>query len=354
MNHPLDEPGPVRRDEQLDEAALVAYLSETLGESVDAIEVQQFPGGHSNLTYLVRIGNRDLVLRRPPFGSKVKSAHDMSREYRMLEKLSPAFPQAPRPVVYCDDASILGADFYLMERISGVIIRKPPLPVALDESTSSALCRSMIDTLASLHAVDYASLGLSDFGRPDGYVQRQIEGWTRRYHGSQTGDVEHFEEVAEWLAGHLPEACAPGIIHNDFKFDNLVLDPDDITRIVGILDWEMTTLGDPLMDLGSTLSYWVEAGDPEIFRTLAFGPTESPGMYTRRQLADRYAEATGRSVREIVFYFAYGLFKSAVVVQQIYYRYHEGLTRDKRFASFGAAAGLLFERAASAIDTDTV
>lgn len=354
MNWPLDQAGPVRGDEEFDSAALRSYLSEAFHEPVASLDVQQFPGGHSNLTYLVRLGDRELVLRRPPFGSKVKSAHDMSREYRMLEKLSPAFPQAPRPVLFCDDSAILGAEFYLMERITGVIIRKPPSPVQLDESTCSALCRSMVETLASLHAVDYDRLGLADFGRPDGYVERQISGWTQRYYGSQTGEIEHFEEVAGWLTANLPQKGAASIIHNDYKLDNLVLDPDDVSRIVGILDWEMTTLGDPLMDLGTALSTWVEAGDSEIFRKMAFGPTDRAGMYSRRRLADCYEECTGRSVGEIVFYYAFGLFKNAVVVQQIYYRYEKGLTRDSRFASFGAAAGMLLERAFSAIESDRI
>lgn len=351
----MDSTVPVREGEQLDLDKLAPYLAKALGESSAAIEVEQFPGGHSNLTYLVRLGNRELILRRPPFGSKVKSAHDMGREYRLLSKLAPVYRRAPKPVVYCENESVLGCRFYLMEQIRGQILRKKlPKEITLDEPTARALCDAFVDTFVELHAIDYEAVGLGDFGKPHGYVERQVTGWTKRYQGSQTDDVPTVDRVASWLADQMPTSGPGAIIHNDYKFDNLVLDPDDITNIIGILDWEMGTVGDPMMDIGTSLSYWVEADDPEPLKGMAFGPTMRPGMYTRQQLAERYGERSGRDVSRILFYFCFGLFKTAVVVQQIYYRYVQGLTKDERFASLGMVMEMLVERAAGAIDRDSI
>jgi aminoglycoside phosphotransferase (APT) family kinase protein len=327
-----DRPAAIRAGEELDLARLEPYLASALGLA-GPLAIEQFPGGHSNLTYLARMGGRELVLRRPPFGSKVKTAHDMGREFRLLSKLAPAWPLAPRPVLHCEDESILGAPFYLMERLRGVILRKQPPPgLATDGSTVRALCERFIDTLVALHGLDFGALGLDDFGKPDGYLARQVSGWTRRYQDARTDDVPDMESLARWLADHLPASPAPSIIHNDFKYDNLVLDPADPTRIVGILDWEMATIGDPLADLGTSLSYWIEASDPPAAQALRFGPTTLAGSYTRRELAARYAAATGRDTSGLLYYYVFGLFKNAVVVQQIFARYQKGLTRDPRFA----------------------
>jgi aminoglycoside phosphotransferase (APT) family kinase protein len=351
----LDRSGRVRPGEELDADKLGAYLRDALDAPGAELTVEQFPGGHSNLTYMIRLGDRELVLRRPPFGSKVKSAHDMGREYRMLSKLAPVYGRVPRPLAHCEDESVLGCEFYVMERLRGVIIRKQPPPgVTFDEATTRALCASFVDTFAGLHAIDYDAIGLGDFGKPDGYVERQVSGWTKRYHGSQTDDVPQVDHVAKWLAEHLPESGPGTIIHNDFKFDNLVMDPDDVTRVIGILDWEMTTIGDPLMDLGTSLSYWVQADDPAPLQGMAFGPTAVPGMLTRRELVEAYGERTGRSMSNAMFYFAYGLFKTAVVVQQIYYRYRQGLTKDERFAALGMAMKMLVDRAALAIESESI
>jgi aminoglycoside phosphotransferase (APT) family kinase protein len=348
----------VREGEELDRGRLAAYLDGALGDHVAAledIEIGQFPGGHSNLTYLVRRGGQELVLRRPPFGSKVKSAHDMGREVRVLSRLAPVYPRAPRPLAYCEDEAVIGARFYVMERRRGVILRKePPRGVTVDAATAHRLCEVFVEALVELHAIDWQGIGLGDFGKPAGYVERQVSGWTQRWVGSKTEEVAVVDEVAAWLAANLPPDGPPSLIHNDFKFDNLVLDAADLTRIVGILDWEMSTIGDPLMDFGTSLGYWVEPTDSQPLQMMRFGPTTLPGMMTRRELADRYAERSGRDLGAIVFYYAYGLFKTAVVAQQIYYRFAQGLTKDPRFAQFAFGVKVLAEQAAAAIARGSV
>jgi aminoglycoside phosphotransferase (APT) family kinase protein len=344
---------PVRAGEELDVAKLGPWLDATLGTHGD-VRVAQFPGGHSNLTYLVHHGEREYVLRRPPFGSKVKSAHDMGREHTILSALAPVWPKAPRPLAYCADDAVIGAPFYLMERRRGVILRKDAPPgIAFDAATARRVCERLVDALAELHAIDYRAAGLGDFGKPAGYVERQVKGWTERYHGSCTDDLPVVLEVAAWLDLHRPADGAPALIHNDFKFDNVIFD-DGLARITGILDWEMATVGDPLMDVGTALGYWVEATDPAMFIAMRFGLTHLPGMLTRREVAARYAAASGRDLGGIVFYYAFGLFKTAVVAQQIYYRYAKGLTTDPRFAPFIQAVRLLCERARQAIERDSI
>jgi aminoglycoside phosphotransferase (APT) family kinase protein len=329
----LDRPQPVRPGEELDVGRLAPYLRQALGRPGGPVEVEQFRGGHSNLTYLVRVDAREAVLRRPPFGSTVKTAHDMGREFRVLSRLSPAYSRAPRVIAYCDDESLLGAPFYLMERLAGVILRRQlPPGLRLGVDTARRLSEAAVHGLADLHAIDPGVVGLSDLGRPEGYCERQVTGWTRRYRDAQTDDVPDLETVAAWLAAHLPTSGSATLIHNDYKYDNLVLDPADLTRVAGVLDWEMATLGDPLMDLGTMLCYWVEPGDPPDLQALAGGPTAAPGSLTRAEIVERYASRTGRKVADITFYYAFGLFKTAVVVQQIYARYRRGATRDERFA----------------------
>ena len=340
------EPGPPRPGEELDQDRLADYLRLAVGLE-GPLRVQQFPGGHSNLTYLVSAGEREVVLRRPPFGSTVKAAHDMGREFKVLSALGPVFPKAPRVLAFCEDASVLGAPFYLMERVGGLILRsRVPEGVALPPDTISRLCAALVDTLVELHGLDYAAAGLAGFGTPEGYALRQVAGWTKRYRAAQDAEVAEMDAVARWLAEHVPSAQGASLLHNDYKHDNLVLDPARPDRIVAVLDWEMSTLGDPLMDLGTTLAYWVEEGDRDELKAVAFGPTRLPGSYTRRQLVDRYAERSGRAVHDLDFYYCFGLFKIAVVVQQIYYRFRQGLTRDPRFAGLGGAVNVLARQAA--------
>lgn len=344
-----DRPRTVRAAEQLDSAALGAYIARELGGG-EAIAIEQFPGGHSNLTYLIRHGASEYVLRRPPVGSKVKSAHDMGREVAVLSKLAPVWPLAPRVLAYCPDDSVLGAPFYLMERRRGVILRKEvPGGLTLDGEAASRLCGLLVDALAALHSVDYVAAGLGDFGKPAGYIERQVTGWTERYAGSQTDDIPAVSSVAAWLAANRPADGSPRLIHNDFKFDNVIFDKS-LTRITGILDWEMSTLGDPLMDLGTALGYWVQVDDPSPLQLIRFGLTTIPGMWTRDEVARRYLAATGRSATSLVFYYAFGLFKTAVVAQQIYYRYAKGLTKDPRFAVFIHGVRALSEQAQWSID----
>jgi aminoglycoside phosphotransferase (APT) family kinase protein len=344
-----DQPRAVRHGEELDLPALEAYLARELPGG-GAVTVEQFPGGHSNLTYLVHRGDDAFVLRRPPFGAKVKSAHDMGREVAVLSKLAPVYDRAPRVLAYCPDEAVLGAPFYLMERRRGVILRKElPPGLELDPATARRLCDLLVDALADLHAVDYAAAGLGEFGKPAGYVERQVRGWTERYANAQTDDIPAVGEVAAWLDAHRPTDGAPALIHNDFKFDNVIFDAG-LTTITGILDWEMATIGDPLMDLGTSLAYWAQADDPAMFQRLLFGPTTRPGMLRRDEVAARYLARRDATTDHLVFYYAFGLFKTAVVAQQIYSRYAKGVTKDARFAVFIHGVRGLVDQARAAID----
>src|SRR5688572_13436734 len=334
----IDTSRAVRAGEELPHEALLAYLKQHLPDLNGSLTVEQFPAGFSNLTYLLRIGDRELVLRRPPIGAKIKTAHDMGREYRILAHLHPVYPKVPRPLLFCDDESVLGVPFYVMERVNGIILRaQPPRSLVLSAETMRRLSEVFVDNLAEIHAIDYEAAGLGDLGSPQGYVNRQIAGWTRRYYNARTDDVPEIEQVATWLHEHLPNDSPNGsLIHNDYKYDNIVLAPDDLTRVVAVLDWEMATVGDPLMDLGTTLGYWVEPTDPEEWQQYGFVLTKLPGNFTRSELVDYYSRRSGREIGDPVFYYVYGLLKIAVIVQQIYARYQKGLTRDPRFAQLGA------------------
>jgi aminoglycoside phosphotransferase (APT) family kinase protein len=354
MNEFIDKTKPVRAGEELDIPRLATYLKEHFPGASGLLLVEQFPGGSSNLTYLLRLGGREMVLRRPPFGNRVKTAHDMGREYRVLSKLHQVYPVAPRPLAYCPNETILGAPFYIMERRQGIILRRNlPPGLSLDPATVRRLCESLVDNFVDLHRLDYEAAGLADLGRPTGYVQRQVEGWTKRYHDAQTDNLPHMDRLAGWLAERMPPESGAALIHNDYKYDNLMLDPQDPTRIIGVLDWEMCTIGDPLMDLGTTLGYWIEAGDPEALRSFAVGPTTLPGSMTRQELIERYARKAGRDVANMLFYYCFGLFKIAVIVQQIYARYVRGHTQDQRFARLNEWVAVLSDTAARAVETGT-
>ncbi|MEZ6070990.1 MAG: phosphotransferase family protein [Pirellulales bacterium] len=351
----LDSTAPVRSGEQLDLERLGDYLHAALPDVCGELAIEQFPAGHSNLTYCVRVGGEQFVLRRPPFGSKVKSAHDMGREYRILSRLHKVYPLAPEPLFYCDDEQVLGAPFYVMRRIRGIVLRND-LPPGLEMSPPEVtrLHEAFIDNLARLHAVDYEAAGLGDLGRPAGYIQRQVDGWAKRYVGSQTHDIAEMDRIIAWLQNDVPAEVAAVLIHNDYKLDNVVLDADDPTRLVGELDWEMSTLGDPLMDLGVALSYWIDPDDPDEIQAVRWGPTTVPGSLTRQQLADRYAATTGLDVGNIAWYVAFGLFKVAVITQQIYYRFHVGKTQDERFKRFLDVTRLLARAACRTADAGKV
>ena len=328
----LDQSAPVRRGEELNLAALESYLVAHLAGARGPLLVEQFPSGFSNLTYLLRLGERELVLRRPPFGANIKSAHDMGREHRVLRALHQVYPKVPQTLLYCEDERVLGAPFYVMERLHGVILRGQPLPTLdLSPAAMHAIAVAVVDNLAAIHAVDYQAAGLGDLGRPAGYVERQIQGWHRRYRSAQTDELVSIEQLIDWLSGHLPADSGTTLIHNDYKFDNLMLNPAHLSEIIAVLDWEMCTLGDPLMDLGTPLGYWIEPGDPPALQAL-LGLTTLPGNLTRQQVVDRYTAVSSRPVNDPLFYYLYGLFKIAVIVQQIYARYQRGHTQDRRFA----------------------
>jgi len=339
-----DKPSSVRPGEELDLSRLEPFLRSHFSDLAGSLSITQFPSGHSNLTYSVQLGDRQLILRRPPFGSKVKSAHDMGREFRVLSKLHPVYPPAPKVLLYCDDDSVLGLPFYLMEPSRGVILRRdPPAGLPFPPETARRLCETFVEQLAQLHGIDYPAAGLAELGKPQGYLERQVRGWIERYHGSKTHEFPHVEQISQWMQEHLPASSDATLIHNDYKLDNLVLDAQDLTKIIGVLDWEMCTIGDPLSDLGTSLAYWVEAGDPNELQKLRWGPTNYPGSMTRGELVSRYAQITGRDISNMAFYLVFARFKLAVIVQQIYYRYRQGLTKDPRFAGMAEAVQTLLQ-----------
>jgi aminoglycoside phosphotransferase (APT) family kinase protein len=334
MNHTVDTPTEVRPGEELDIERLGPFLRKEL-QTDGEVEVLQFPSGFSNLTYLLKIGEIEVVLRRPPFGSKPKTGHDMKREHDVLAALQPRFRYCPTPLVYCDDESVIGSPFYVMERLKGIIVRGD-FPSGLDfrPSDIAALFDHLIDVHVELHSVDYRAVGLEEFGKPQGYVERQVRGWSDRYRRARTPDVPDCEGVMAWLDENRPAERGNGcVIHNDFRLDNVVLDLTDPQRIIGVLDWEMATIGDPLMDLGASLAYWVERDDPPAFQAMKMMPTNVDGAPTRGQIVTRYAEKSGLEIEDFSFYYCYGLFRLAVIVQQIYYRSYHGQTEDPRFRS---------------------
>jgi len=328
-----DRAAPVRPGEEIDAEKLAGYLREQIPGLEGELVIEQFPQGFSNLTYLLRFGERQMVLRRPPFGARIKSAHDMGREFKILSQLTGVYPKIPRPLLYNNDETVLGAPFYVMSRLEGVILRAEMAAETIpDAALMAQIADAFVDNLVAIHDINYQRAGLGDLGRPEGYVARQVAGWSKRYQNARSDDIYEIDEVMAWLANNQPLESGAALIHNDYKYDNLVLNPADWSRILGVLDWEMATLGDPLMDLGSSLGYWVEAGDPAEIRALRLSPTDLPGNPSRSELVERYVRASGRDVGDIVFYYVYGLFKLAVIVQQIYSRYLLGHSQDPRFA----------------------
>ena len=347
-----DRATSIRSGEELDAKKVLDFLRDSVPGLKGEVEIKQFPSGFSNLTYLVKVGEREMVLRRPPFGRKAKTAHDMGREYRVLSSLKPVFPYCPQPLVYTEDEAVMGCPFYVMERIPGVILRRDlPTGMALRPQEARTLSENLIKVQCQLHTVDYVQAGLGDFGRPEGYVRRQVEGWSKRYRDARTPDAPDFEKVMQWLYDKMPgESGIVGIIHNDFKFDNAVLDPSNPTEIIGILDWEMATLGDPLMDLGSSLGYWVEKDDPEMMQAIRQMPTHLEGMLTRKEQFALYSELRGIKTDNFDFYYCFGLFRLAVIAQQIYYRFYHGQTKDERFGMLIAAIRVLEATALQVIE----
>ena len=326
----------MRPGEELDLEALGRWMQEALPEITGTPRVTQFSGGASNWTYGLAYPEHDLVLRRPPAGTKAKSAHDMGREALIQRALRPVYPLVPEVLAFCSDPGILGVEFYLMRRVPGMVVhRRPPEGLTLDPSTARRLCLNAVDALVALHAVDPAGTEIESIGKGRGYTRRQIDGWCDRYLKARTWNVPSCRKVRRWLTKNIPDDVGTCVIHGDFRLDNLVLDPDDPASIRAVLDWEMATLGDPLMDLGNSLAYWVQTDDDRVARSTRRQPTHLPGMLTRREFVDAYFERSGR-VRpdNWVFYEVYGIFRLAVIVQQIYRRYFLRQTRNPAFKNF--------------------
>lgn len=331
----IDRAGPVRADEALPTERLLPWIAARIPHATGTPEITQYTGGASNWTYRLKYPEADLILRRPPAGTKAKSANDVAREYRLQRALAPHFPLVPPMRALCEDGDILGDDFYLMDRLEGIIPRKNlPRGVDLSPAQVRTLCENVLDTLIKLHQVDVDATGLAHLGAGAGYARRQIDGWSRRYRDARTWNVPKGRAIMGWLDRNLPAEGALCLTHNDFRFDNVVLDPGDPTRVIGVLDWELATIGDPLMDLGNLLAYWVEPGDDRIAKATRRQPTTLAGMMTRDEVIAYYCAATGHSPAAITYYQVFGLFRLSAIAQQIYYRYHHGQTRNPAFRRF--------------------
>lgn len=334
-----------RSGEELDGSRLEPYLRGKLPQTDGPFSLRQFGGGHANLTYLVRFGAAEYVLRRPPLGPVAPSAHDMKREHRVLATLPDIFPLAPRSYLYCGDTSIIGAEFHVMERRHGIVIRSElPARAQGDPRMCRHIGEMIVDTLAALHTADPARAGLGDLGHPEGYAQRQLDGWITRWHAAKDRDLPRVDEMITWLSKRVPCPQRASLLHNDFKLDNMIVDADDPSRAVAVLDWDMCTRGDPLMDLGYMLNYWSQADDDPRWQRASFMPTWYPGFPTRTEAIARYAQKTGFTVEDIRWYHVFGVFKLAGVLQQIYIRYLRGQTTDARFATLGERVATLAEK----------
>lgn len=341
------ETADVRPGEEFDEKAVAAYLRERIPGLEGEMHVRQFPGGHANLTYELRFGERELVLRRPPLGPVAPRSHDMAREYKVLSRLADWFPPAPHAYVLCEDPSVIGATFFVMERRHGTVVRFG-VPGDLDDAGPDARRRmsmTLVDTMAAFHSVDYEAIGLADLGRPEGYAERQVRGWKGRWEAAKNVEIPRFDQVYDWLLAQLPASKQSSLVHNDLKFDNVMFERGNPDLIVAILDWDMTTLGDPLIDLGTLLGYWVEADDRG-GRGATTSLTAQPGFPTRAEISARYAELRGVDLGTISWYEAFALWKTAVVLQQIYIRWVRGQTKDARFEGLGQRVPALIEFAA--------
>src|ERR1700730_3328889 len=333
----VDETIAIRKGEDFDIPRVEQYLRQAIaGIGEGTLEVRQFPSGASNLTYLLQIGDWEGVLRRPPFGPVPPKAHDMERESGLLRKISPVFPLAPMPYFFCNDLSILGVPFYVMERRKGVVVNDSfPHGVTPAQELCGQISQTVVETLAQIHAINWQAAGLSEFGHPDGFLSRQVKGWIERYFRAQTDDIPQVEPLTRWLAEHVPQSPAPTLIHNDFKLNNMILDSNDLTRPVAVLDWEMATVGDPLFDLAVSLTYWVTSEDSEELQTVLPAVTMLPGFIGRAEFMEIYAQKSGRDLSSMHFYMTFAYSKLAVIIQQIYARWKKGQTQDERFAIFG-------------------
>lgn len=345
----IDDAGQIREGEELDIPRLDSYLKGCIKGLSGTPEIRQFPGGASNLTYLIRYPDRDLVLRRPPFGHKAAGAHDMSRECRVMSALQGHYP-VPQVLDQCDDEGVMGAPFYVMERLRGLILRRElPKGLSLDEQQAKSLNLRLIHLLADLHSLDYEAIGLGDLGKPAGYAQRQISGWIRRNQEARTDDAPNVEDITQWLEEKLPPEQPGSLIHNDFRLDNVVLDPQTLQPL-GVLDWEMATLGDAIMDLGNTLIYWIHADDPPAWHLNRMQPSHLPGMLTREEFAREYAQRRNMSLPDLNYYVAYGYFRLGVILQQLYARWKSGHSKDERYGAMMPLIHLCMNQAREQIE----
>ncbi|PSR14294.1 MAG: phosphotransferase family protein [Bacteroidetes bacterium] len=351
----LDQPKATRKGEELDQEKLSRYLRDHLSGFQTIEFIRQFPGGFSNLTYLISTNLGEWVLRQPPRGANIKSAHDMAREFRVLQTLQGIYGRIPEPIHLCEDASILGSPFYLMERVKGLILRNSPPPgYDLNPTRMRAISGAAVDNLAMLHQIDITSTGLLELGKPEGYTARQVTGWIKRYRNAQTDDIAALDQLADWMEKNQTPDDYPGLIHNDYKYDNLVLDQDEPARILAVLDWEMATVGDTRMDLGTSLAYWCEAPEAEVMQLAASNLTWLPGNLTRTEVVARYNQTTGHNLDDILFHFVYGAFKIAVIIQQIYARWKKGYTTDPRFEPLIHAVHYFGNLGSRAIEKDRI
>jgi aminoglycoside phosphotransferase (APT) family kinase protein len=327
----IDKPIEARESEKPDPEKLGAFLSAHIQNINGPLEITQFPGGYSNLTFQIKWNGGTCILRKPPHGANIKSAHDMGREFKVLSSLKPVYRTIPSPIIYSEDLTVMGTPFYLMEKVSGIILRnKVPNGITLSPDLMQSISTAAIDNLAILHNINLDISGLRAMGKPEGYVMRQVEGWISRYENAATDEIPAMKETASWMLANMPPENQPAFIHNDYKYDNLVLDPKDLSHILAVLDWEMATVGDPLMDLGTTLAYWGENADSAALKP--FNLTWLAGNLTREEVVSRYAESRNIPEPDMLFYYVFGAYKIGGIVQQIYARYKKGYTKDERFA----------------------
>lgn len=342
----VDVAGQVREGEELDIQAVTNWLIQQGVELIGEAEVTQYSGGASNWTYRLKYQNADLILRRPPKGTKAKSAHDMAREFKVQQALIELYPVVPEMIALCQDQTVLGTDFYVMKRIEGIIPRaKLPPELGFGANENNQLCTNFIDKLIELHQIEYATTDLVNLAKGDGYCRRQVEGWIQRFNKVTTLNIPSFKFVQKWLLANIPNDSSTCLIHNDWRFDNIILNPQNPSEIIGVLDWEMATIGDPLMDLGSALAYWVEETDNMIFKSTRRQPTHLKGMLSRKEVVQYYLNKTGLKTENWTFYEVFGVFRLAVIAQQIYYRYYHKQTNNPAFKDFWIVIHALHVRA---------
>ena len=341
-----NEAQKVREEDSLDKEKLAHYLTKHLSQDIlaEELEIKQFKGGASNLTYQLEWNNQKVILRTAPKGANIKSAHDMVREYNVISKIRPHFAYAPKTIHLCEDKEIIGRAFYLMQKIEGIIPRKE-FPIPLCSSQATKISQELIDVHIKLHEIDIEKTGLVELGYPQGYIERQILGWNKRYKNARLKDSLQANELMQWLQDHMPNDGVSSVIHNDYKLDNVVLSETEPTKIIAVLDWEMTTIGSPLMDLGCSLAYWIEKDDSPAMQAIRMMPTSIDGMMTRKEIVAYYCDKRNISIDNFDYYYIFGLFRLAVIVQQIYYRYAQGKTSNPAFKNFGKLAAVLIQQA---------